>query len=380
MRILLVSSSSGSRGGGEIFLLYLGEALKSLGHTVALWAARHPRMDELAQRFSVLGEVLRDDYANTYDRWHRGLLPIGNRTAARLIERWMSWRPDIVHFNKQNLEDGNDFLALGAQLAVPNLCTVHITQTAKFLRARFATWRDARACRALRGYRRPLVTVAAARKAELQHFLGDASNIHVVLNGVPPITTPSTDRAQLRAHESLAADAFAIVAVGRLEAQKCPLRFLRHATRIRQQRPAVQLRWFGSGRLTAAWDRAIDALDLHSAVTRIDWRRDVRTALPAFDLFLHTAAYEGLPLALLEAMEAALPCVVEHEVHAQLPPELQACSLVLRDEMDWPTLLDQRDRLSDLGAHARSVVRAQFSAITMAEAYERLYTKLCGKN
>jgi hypothetical protein len=30
MKILLASSSSGSRGGGELFLLYLGEAARAL--------------------------------------------------------------------------------------------------------------------------------------------------------------------------------------------------------------------------------------------------------------------------------------------------------------------------------------------------------------
>ena len=34
MRILLVSTSSGSHGGGEIFLHYLGKALADLGHTI----------------------------------------------------------------------------------------------------------------------------------------------------------------------------------------------------------------------------------------------------------------------------------------------------------------------------------------------------------
>jgi hypothetical protein len=32
MKILLASSSSGSRGGGELYLIYLGRALAQRGH------------------------------------------------------------------------------------------------------------------------------------------------------------------------------------------------------------------------------------------------------------------------------------------------------------------------------------------------------------
>src|SRR5205809_5773405 len=68
MRILLASSSSGSRGGGELYLLYLGRALAARGHDVILWASSHSRMNELAASFAAFGKVQRSDYVNTYDR------------------------------------------------------------------------------------------------------------------------------------------------------------------------------------------------------------------------------------------------------------------------------------------------------------------------
>ena len=51
MKILLASSSSGSRGGGELYLLYLGRALAERGHEAMLWASAHPRMNELAEKW-----------------------------------------------------------------------------------------------------------------------------------------------------------------------------------------------------------------------------------------------------------------------------------------------------------------------------------------
>ena len=64
MRILLASTSSGSHGGGEISLCYLGQALADMGHTVALWLSNHERMNALADRFSTIGEVIRAPYVN----------------------------------------------------------------------------------------------------------------------------------------------------------------------------------------------------------------------------------------------------------------------------------------------------------------------------
>src|SRR3954447_16031199 len=87
MRILLASSSSGSRGGGELYLVYLGRALVQRGHTVTLWASSHSRMDELANTFSSLGEVIRTPYKNTYDCRSRSLAAHFNYLAAKKIAR-----------------------------------------------------------------------------------------------------------------------------------------------------------------------------------------------------------------------------------------------------------------------------------------------------
>ena len=73
MKVLLVSSGSGSRGGGEIFLDYLGQGLAERGHEVTLWMPAHTRMDELAARCARYARIVRADYRNTYDHRARSL-------------------------------------------------------------------------------------------------------------------------------------------------------------------------------------------------------------------------------------------------------------------------------------------------------------------
>lgn len=378
MRILFVSTSSGSRGGGEIFLLYAAGALRAAGHTVGLWASRHPRMDELARQFGAIGDVLRSEYLNTYDHWHRGLLTqtSASRQHARAAE-WMAWKPDVVHLNKQNLEDGLDLLAAARALPVPHLCTIHITQSAAFLGARFSAWRDAGARRALRAYRGTLIAVAPPRAAELAAFVGNGATVRTVNNGVPLPDTGSLDRESLRRREGLSPTEVAVVALARLEPQKRPLRFLEHARRIRAAVPRARMHWIGSGSLVAEWDQAVIAGQLGDRIRRIDWREDARHLLPAFDIFLHTAAFEGLPLAILEAMAAGLPCLVERPVHAQLPGSLQSCSHAVDDDTDWAELLGGREALSAMGRRARTIVETDFSTTAMGRGYEALYREAC---
>src|SRR6185436_3414638 len=164
MKVLLASSSSGSRGGGEIFLRYLGQALAQRGHHVTSWCAEHPRMDELAQGLAQVGEVVRFPYRNFYDLKTRIVGTSLNRATSRRIARdWASLKPDVVHVNKQNLEDGLDLLRAAMFLPITTVSTIHITQTATFLGAKVAWLRDLLSRRALRAYRGPLVAVQETR-------------------------------------------------------------------------------------------------------------------------------------------------------------------------------------------------------------------------
>ncbi len=144
VKILLVSSSSGSRGGGELYLLYLGRALADRGHMPILWASSHPRMDELVNGFAAFGQVERCDYPNTYDRRLRSLgAYVDTKVTDRALQSWERIGAHVIHLNKQNLEDGLDLLRALRAIGTPSLCTIHLTQSARYLKAVLAGARDA---------------------------------------------------------------------------------------------------------------------------------------------------------------------------------------------------------------------------------------------
>ena len=232
MRILLASSSSGSRGGGELYLLYLGRALTQRGHTVLLWASDHPRMDELANSFSGIGEVVRSPYRNTYDHRGRSISSYLNlRAVGQLAREWKKVQPDLLHVNKQNLEDGLDLLHAARRSHLPNICTIHLTQSAEYLKAKLAPARDFIARRALQNYHNPLVTVLENRRRDLADFIGDSPRIRMIHNGVPlyDLARRPIVREAKRADLGVAKDDLLFVAVGRMVAQKRPMEFLARA-------------------------------------------------------------------------------------------------------------------------------------------------------
>ena len=376
LNILLASTSSGSRGGGELYLNYLGRSLAARGHEVALWASSHPRMDELCGLFGKIGTVLRQDYTNTYDRRLRSFASYFDRGAAKAASAmWRRHAPDIVHLNKQNLEDGLDLLRAAGDCGLPNLCTIHLTQSAKYLRARTPWLRDWVARRALRTYRGPMVAVIEERRRDLAKFLGTGDRTHAIPNGVElyDLSGRNAARDATRHELGIAHDSLLLVAVGRMVPQKRPIAFLEYAARILERLPHSRFVWVGDGRLAPEWDRWVAQRQLGNVIQRLPWRGNVRDVLFAADAFLHVAEFEGLPLAILEALSAGLPCAISPNLLREMPFLDATNSVAIGEGGAWAEILADPQALAMRGKAARRLAEEQFSFDIMASRYEALY-------
>jgi len=375
VKILLVSTSSGSRGGGELCLLYLGRALAARGHQVTLWTSRHPRMDELAERFAAHGQVIRAAYTNTYDRPARSLSSFLDRgTARRVAAEWRTLAPDVIHLNKQNLEDGLDLVAAARLSGRPALAMIHITQSAAYLRAALAPLRDWAARRALRRFPGPLVTTPESRRRDLTDFLGDGSRVRIVTNGVPiPPPVDVSEHTALRAELGIDATELLGIAVGRMVPQKRPLLFLETAAAIHARLPHARFLWVGDGALAGEWDAWVGARRLGAVIRRLPWRNDVPRLLDSADFFLHVAEFEGLAFAILEALAAGLPCAITPNLLGEMPFLDAQNSLAIEGE--WISRLADRTLLATIGTAARALAECEFSFERMAADYESLYVE-----
>lgn len=106
---------------------------------------------------------------------------------------------------------------------------------------------------------------------------------------------------------------FVVAMSGRVTTQKSPELFAAIAERLRAVRPDAAFVWLGDGEPT---DRAT----LESAgVTVSGWldRAALTDALQGSDVYLHTAAYEGFPLSILDASAVRLPLLVRDRPYSR---------------------------------------------------------------
>jgi glycosyltransferase involved in cell wall biosynthesis len=116
-------------------------------------------------------------------------------------------------------------------------------------------------------------------------------------------------RAKLRSEMELPSDALLLTFVGRLDRQKNPLLLLEAFAEIRSRLPCAHLTFVGDGLLRSSMERWIQERSLANAVTLTGALPPKRIAEihRAADLFVLSSAYEGMPIALLEALACGLP-------------------------------------------------------------------------
>jgi glycosyltransferase involved in cell wall biosynthesis len=158
--------------------------------------------------------------------------------------------------------------------------------------------------------------------------------------------------------------------------QKRPITFLEYATRILERLPHARFVWVGDGKLAPEWDRWVAQRQLGNVIHRLPWRENVRDVLFAADAFLHVAEYEGLPLAILEALSAGLPCAISPNLLREMPFLNETNSVAIDEKGAWAEILTDPAELAMRGKRARQLAGEQFSFDIMAARYETLYNAL----
>jgi glycosyltransferase involved in cell wall biosynthesis len=161
---------------------------------------------------------------------------------------------------------------------------------------------------------RAVVACSAEVKASIERFVPPgrpAPPVVVVANGIAPARfVVGNDAARtIRASCGISDDAFVVGTVAVHRAQKSLDRWLRVAAAVRASLPQARFVVVGDGPLRAALQQQAQALGLGDVVVFPGLQRDPAPWLAAMDVWLSTSTFEGLPLALLEAMAARRPVV-----------------------------------------------------------------------
>ncbi|MGH9251902.1 MAG: glycosyltransferase, partial [Acidimicrobiales bacterium] len=135
--------------------------------------------------------------------------------------------------------------------------------------------------------------------------------VEVVVHGIDASAAHHGATARRSARRALGLDEHQPVVgtVGNFTAKKDQATLLRAVARLRHEVPDLMLVLVGSGPLEGDLRSLADGLGISAATFFAGSRSDVGALLPAFDVFALSSRFEGLPIALLEAMASRLPCV-----------------------------------------------------------------------
>ena len=200
-------------------------------------------------------------------------------------------------------------------------------------------------------------------------------------HGLDPAALPIPGRDGVRAELGIPEDAPVVGSVANFKAAKDHATLLRAAAQVRQAIPSVRFVLVGQGPLEAETRRLAGQLGLDQTVVFAGFRTDATRLMAGFDAFALSSTYEGLPIALIEAMAVGCPAVVTRVggtpevvtdgVHGFLVPPRDPAALAA----GLTRLLGDRALRDGLGEAAAA--RAQdFDIRTAVRRMEQVYARL----
>jgi glycosyltransferase involved in cell wall biosynthesis len=147
-------------------------------------------------------------------------------------------------------------------------------------------------------------------EAFVQHVGCRSDQVRVVYNAVDTERLPvAVPRPDIRAELEFEPGVHLMIMVGTFKRQKGHSYLIEAAAKICPRYPHLRILLAGDGELRRAIEDAVGELGLQQQIVFLGTRRDVPEILAAADSFVMPSLWEGLSLALMEAMASSLPVV-----------------------------------------------------------------------
>lgn len=235
-----------------------------------------------------------------------------------------------------------------------------------------ATWR----------LQRQVIAVSAEVKDSIARRFGERVPVRVIRNGISlqRFSRATAGGAKLRAELGIASDAMVIGSVAVFRKQKRLDLWLATAQLVLRQHPEVRFLLVGDGPLRDEVRQQVQMLGLTGKVLLPGLQADVRPYLGAMDAYLMSSDFEGVPIALLEAMAMEVPPVttmaggIPEVIEANVSGFLEPCGDVgaLAAALETLIAVGPRGRAA-YGARARERVTVEFSTARMMGEIEEVY-------
>jgi glycosyltransferase involved in cell wall biosynthesis len=366
MRIAYILNTLGT-GGAERLVVSLAERMAARGHAVLI---------------IVLLKEQPEDWKTAVPVVRLGMRPSGRgalRGLARALGAIRRFRPDVIHGNNFH---GN-LLARTMRLACPAarvISTLHNEYEGGRGRMLALKCTDALTERTV------AVCQAVAERA-LQLGIVPERKMSVITNGIDvDLFSPDAQRRAMARRALDAGDDFVWLSAGRLAEAKDYPTVLRAFANVRAAIRGTQLWIAGTGEEEYAEVLRITAMrfGVADAVQWLGLQRDVAALLDAADGFVLGSAWEGMPLALAEAMAMEKPVVatgvggvseLTGSCGLVVPPrDPEALARAMLSMMNTPP-----EARSFLGQSARERVRERFDMDAKAQDWEDLYEEVASR-
>ncbi|MGD2172251.1 MAG: glycosyltransferase family 4 protein [Gammaproteobacteria bacterium] len=205
-----------------------------------------------------------------------------------------------------------------------------------------------------------------------------ASKVEIIHNGIADIGEAASDRRETGGK-------VAFITTGRLAAIKNHRMMLEAFALVYREHPGISLSIVGDGDQLASLRALCDSLGIAEAVRFPGFSSDVPGLLAQHDVFLLSSRYEGVSIALLEAMCLSMPAIVTDvgglpEMVADgdsgfvVPSDSpEAFAAAMKQLVTGDSLIDT------LGARARQRYLDEFSEEIVISKYNAVYEE-CARN
>jgi glycosyltransferase involved in cell wall biosynthesis len=221
------------------------------------------------------------------------------------------------------------------------------------------------------------------RNGHVENGRRNNSQFEVIPNGVEQSEGPVRPRSEIREELGIAEETIAVVMVGALEERKGVMDLVRAAALVDA---SVNIRFFviGEGEMRDSAERLASELGVDDRVRFLGRRADVQQLMTAVDIFAQPSHYEGMSLAMLEALESGLPMVTTlvDGVVDVLPDGEGAIVCPVGDPIAFAAGVTELAVSASLRRRLAAItsvrVRSSFTRLQMTDAYLDLYRRLLG--
>ena len=161
---------------------------------------------------------------------------------------------------------------------------------------------------------------------------------------------------------------FLVGHVGRFDPQKNHKFLLKIFAKLKKLNPTAKLMLVGNGNGRDEIVQMAERMGLKDAIIFTGVRADVNELMQAMDVFVLPSLYEGLPVTMVEAQAAGLPCVISDKVPTECAiVDGLVKSVALSDDLSiWVDAL-QKAKNIERKDHTQEIYKKKDTAISAAE-------------